>query len=138
IEALSQGLKERKSHETYQEKLFKITQWYDKQNEETQRTYTQDLDKRETRHIKNLEDNAEIEILTNQKRLDIVARQKKQEDKTKRKQIERKTYKATTSSVSEASSSWNDDSAIEDAKFQDQHDKFTKQNLENRDLKDLT
>ncbi|CAG8771502.1 11784_t:CDS:2 [Racocetra persica] len=138
IEALPKGLKEKKLYETYQEKLFEITQWYDKQNEETRRIYTRDLDEGEIRHIENSENVLDIrpeqyinlteaqrratqakltaiEISTNQKKLNITKRQKEQEDK-KEKQNEYKTHRVTTSSVSEASSSWSDDSATEDAK----------------------
>ncbi|CAG8771507.1 11785_t:CDS:2 [Racocetra persica] len=87
IEALPKGLKEKKLYETYQEKLFEITQWYDKQNEETRRIYTRDLDEGEIRHIENSENVLDI-----------------------------RPEQVTTSSVSEASSSWSDDSATEDAK----------------------
>ncbi|CAG8833539.1 24059_t:CDS:1, partial [Racocetra persica] len=41
-------------------------------------------------------------------------------------------------SVNEASSSWSDDFATEDTKFQEQHDKFTNRILKTRDLKDPT
>ncbi|CAG8468557.1 24486_t:CDS:10 [Racocetra persica] len=85
IEALPKRLKEKKLHETYQEKLFEITQWYDKQNEETQRIYTRDLDettqakltaigntslndKERKRANERWQENAKIEISTNQKK----------------------------------------------------------------------
>ncbi|CAG8498643.1 271_t:CDS:2, partial [Racocetra fulgida] len=57
IDILSQNLKETKSHETPQEKLFEIIQWYDQQTDETQRTYNKDLENEETQYIENT-DNA--------------------------------------------------------------------------------
>ncbi|CAG8692243.1 15839_t:CDS:2, partial [Racocetra fulgida] len=141
IDILSQNLKETKSHKTLQEKLFKIIQWYDQQTDETQRTYNKDLENEETRYIENTDDALDIrpEQYINLKephrraviaKLTAIANTNKNEEERKRANNRWRDNAAmehsgsNASMTSEAGSSWSENSAAEDKKFQEEQDKI--------------